>query len=196
MIISSVNHKARLPFPKCSLFAVLLSLSTPCYGQLELYGKFNNDKTIEPVINYAGNKTINHKFSVVYFGLLRKSWGQALIGLSYSPVQSFSFAGYIGMEHGQNLPRYSVSAGWRKGNTSALLLGELGHGQGNYLYKVNIFRQFSSNISIGIMDWRYHGLGPNFRYTFTKLNSTIWIMPAFDHEQKVLRTMLGYSFKM
>lgn len=181
---------------KYALCILLLAVSLPGYCQLELYGKFNKNKSVEPVINYAGNKQITKDLSIVYFGLLRKSWGQALIGLSYSPNDRLSFAGYIGMEHGQNSPRYSASVGWKKGKNKALILGELGSGDGNYLYKINIFRQISNSISIGVMDWRYHGLGPNFRYTISKLNSTIWIMPAYDHEQKVYRTMLGYSFPM
>ncbi|TCC99479.1 hypothetical protein FBD94_04820 [Pedobacter hiemivivus] len=174
----------------------MLGLPMLAQAQLELYGKFNKDGSVEPVINYAGSKKISNHFAVVFFGLIREKWSQALIGLSYSPIKSLSFSGYAGIEHGQSSPRYSASVWWKQGKTSFLILGERGNGNNNYLYKVNMFHQFSEKISLGIMDWRYHGLGPNLRYTIPKLQSTIWIMPAYDHEQKVFRTMLGYSFQM
>lgn len=166
------------------------------HAQLELYGKFNTDGSVEPIINYYGSKKISEKFAITFFGLVREKWSQALIGVSYMPTPDISISASAGIEHGQHLPRYSASFWLKQDQNTFLLLGELGSGYKNYLYKVNMFHQFSEKISLGVMDWRYHGLGPNFRYTIPKLESTIWIMPAYDHEQKVARCMVGYSLHM
>ena len=174
----------------------MLGLPMFAQAQLELYGKFNKDGSVEPVINYGGSKKINDQFAVTFFGLIREKWSQALIGLSYSPTNAVSFSASAGIEHGQQSPRYSASVWWKKNKTSFLILGELGSGNDNYLYKINMFHELTEKFSLGIMDWRYHGLGPNLRYTIPMFQSTVWIMPAYDHEQKVARTMLGYSFKM
>jgi hypothetical protein len=190
-IYSCKRHAAKI-------ITVLLVIGLPvlAQAQLELYGKFNRNGSVEPVINYSGSKKISNHFAVIFFGLIREKWSQALIGLSYSPTAEITFSASAGIEHGQQSPRYSASTWWKKGKTSFLVLGELGHGKQNYLYKVNMFHQFSEKTSLGVMDWRYHGLGPNFRYTVPKLASTVWVMPAYDHEQKVFRTMVGYSLKM
>jgi hypothetical protein len=181
---------------KCLLVVFMIMPPKMAKAQLELYTKFNSNGSVEPIINYNGSMKINKKFSVIFFGLIRKSWSQALIGGSYKPIENFTLSASMGIEHGQRSPRYSASVFAKRGNNSFLVLGELGSGYRNYLYKINIFHQFSEKVSIGVMDWRYHGLGPNFRYTVPKLASTIWVMPAYDHEQKVGRCMLGYSLRM
>lgn len=184
------------PLGKRLTFGLLMALPMAAQAQLELYGKFNPNGSVEPIINYNGSKKISEKFAVVFFGLVRKKWSQALIGICYMPTQNFNLSASMGIEHGQHLPRYAASMWAKNGRNTFLLLGELGGGYQNYLYKINMFHQFSETASLGIMDWRYHGLGPNFRYTIPKIGSTIWIMPAYDHEQKVTRCMVGYSFRM
>jgi hypothetical protein len=185
-----------LHFGKCLLLVFMLMPPKTAKAQLELYTKFNSDGSVEPIINYNGSMKINKRFSVIFFGLIRKSWSQALIGGSYMATDNLTLAASMGIEHGQSSPRYSGSVFWKKGKNSSLLLWEQGSGYRNYLYKINMFHEFSEKISLGVMDWRYHGLGPNFRYTIPKLASTIWIMPAYDHEQGVGRCMLGYSLRM
>jgi hypothetical protein len=165
-------------------------------AQLELYGKFDTDGSVEPIINYNGSMKISEKFAVTFFGLVRQKWSQALIGVSYLPIPNVSLSASAGIEQGQHSPRYSASIWIKSRQNTFLALGELGAGYQNYLYKVNIFHQFTENISLGVMDWRYHGLGPNFRYTIPKLKSMLWIMPAYDHEQDVIRCMAGVSLLM
>lgn len=175
---------------------IFLTFPVLASAQLELYAKFNNDGSVTPVIDYFGSKKLSKKLSLTFFGLVREQWGQALIGLSYSPVNSLSLYASAGIEQGQHAPRYSASIYFKKGNTSYLALCEVGAGGNNYLYKVNVFHEFSKQVSVGVMDWRYHGLGPNFRYSIPKLQSAIWIMPAYDHEQGVGRCMVGISTQM
>lgn len=175
---------------------IFLTFPVLASAQLELYSKFNNDGSVMPVIDYFGSKKISKKLSLTFFGLVREQWGQALIGLSYSPADNIILYASAGIENGQHIPRHSASIWLRKNNTTFLALYELGGGKDNYLYKVNVFHEFSPRISLGVMDWRYHGLGPNLRYTIPKLQSTIWIMPAYDHEERVGRCMLGVAVVM
>lgn len=183
-------------YTKIIAFFFVLGIPVLAQAQLDLYGKFNQDGSVNPVIDYNGSKRINDKFSLTFFGLIREQWSQALIGVTYSPNHSVSFSASAGIEHGQRSPRYSASVWLKKNKTTFLILGELGSGHENYLYKVNVFHEFSAKISLGVMDWRYHGLGPNLRYTIPKLQSTIWVMPAYDHEQKIFRSIMGISVQM
>lgn len=181
---------------KIIAFFLIVSIPSLAQAQLELYAKFNQDGSVNPVINYNGSKRINDQFSLVFFGLIREQWSQALIGLSYAPTSSIRFSATAGIEHGQSSPRYSASVWLKKNKTTFLILGELGSGHENYLYKINMFHEFSEKFSLGVMDWRYHGLGPNVRYTIPKLQTTIWLMPAYDHEQKIFRSIIGISVQM
>jgi len=174
----------------------MLSIPVAAQAQLELYGKFNKDGSVEPVINYYGLQKVSDKFAVNFFGLVRQKWSQALIGISYLPSNNVTLSAGAGIEHGQHDPRYTASVSVRKNRNAYLLLGELGSGHGNYLYKASIFHKYSDKFTAGVMDWRYHGLGPNFRYTITGVQSTIWLMPAYDHEQKVARCMAGINLQM
>ncbi|WP_118976609.1 hypothetical protein [Taibaiella koreensis] len=180
-----------------SLIGILiLVFPAAACAQLELYSKCNTDRSIEPVINYYGSRKINKQFAVTFFGLVRQKWGQALIGATYIPSPNINLSVSAGIETGQTRLRYSASLWLKRGENTLLLLGELGKGYQNYLYKVNVFHRFSDKLSLGIMDWRYHGLGPNFRYTIAGIASTLWVMPAYDHEQKVARCMVGWSLSM
>ncbi|OIV40063.1 hypothetical protein [Flavobacterium johnsoniae] len=187
--IVSCNKKSFL-FISFAVFPMLAQ------AQLEQYSKFNSDGSVEPIIDYFGSRKINDQFALTFFGLTREKWGQALIGLSYSPIEKITISASAGIEHGQKSPRYSFSIALNNKTLSFLALIEKGRGADNYLYKVNVFYEFSANSSLGIMDWRYHGLGPNFRYTITKLKATVWIMPAYDHEQGTGRCMAGISVSM
>lgn len=179
-------------------YAAFLIMIAPisANAQLELYGKFNTDGSVDPIIDYSGSKQLNKKLAITFFGLVRQKWGQALIGVSYLPTPNISLSASAGIEQGQHLPRYSASIWIKKRRNSFLALGELGAGCRNYLYKVNVFHQFTKKISLGIMDWRYNGLGPNFAYTISKIETTLWMMPAYDHEQHVARCMVGVSLRM
>jgi hypothetical protein len=178
------------------LCLLLLFMPALAAAQLEVYGKFTPHSSFEPVINYAGNKVITEKLSITFFGLIRKSWSQALIGLSYSPYQFITMSSGIGIEHGKHSPRYTASIFLKQNKTSLLVLGELGNGKDNYLYKINLFHQFTDQFTFGGSAWRYHGLGPNFRFLIPKLESTIWAMPAYDLDIKQYRFMIGLSLKI
>jgi hypothetical protein len=181
---------------KLLLIVLFLNIATPARAQLEVYGKFRARGAFEPVIDYNGTKVINNKFSIIYFGLIRKTWGQALISLSYSPTKTMSFSAGMGIEHASNSPRYTASFFTRNDKTTFLLLGELGSGRSNYLYKMNLFHKYTEQFTFGATAWRYHGLGPNFRWLVPELQTTLWAMPAYDLDAKYGRLMVGVSLKI
>jgi hypothetical protein len=177
-------------------FLFLLLIPAYSFAQMEVYGKLNKDGSFDPIIDYGGAKKISEKLSITYFGLVREQWAQALIGVSYSINKSVIVSSSMGIETGTNAPRYSSSVWLGKNNTSLLVLGELGSGKDNYLYKINLFHRFTERFSSGATAWRYHGIGPNFRYLIPKLDSTFWIMPAYDVEINQSRVMVGILMTM
>lgn len=165
-------------------------------AQLEVYGKFTEHGNFEPVINYAGSKLLTESLSIIFFGLVRSSWSQALLGLSYAPYKFIKLSSSIGIEHGTHSPRYSANIFLKQNQTSLLILEELGKGDDNYLYKISLFHEFTDRFSFGGSAWRYHGVGPNFRFLIPKLQSTTWAMPTYDLDINQYRFMIGLSVNM
>jgi hypothetical protein len=175
---------------------IFIALPILAHAQLEVYGKYTVGEPVQPIINYFGSKKITTKISLTFFGLVRQQWSQALIGIRYAPSNSFNLSASTGLEHGTNSPRFSAGIWTEKGKTSFLLLGEVGSGKDNYLYKANLLHKYTEQFTFGIMAWRYHGAGPNLRFTIPKLSATIWSMPAYDFEANKTRIITGISLNM
>lgn len=178
------------------LILLLISLPSLAQAQLEAYGRYTAGGSVEPNINYAGSKKITAKIALTFFGLVEQKWSEALIGASYSPSTSFTVGASAGIELGTNSPRFGASIWTGKGKTSFLILGELGSGKDNYLYKANLFHKCTDRFTLGATAWRFHGVGPNFRFAIPKLSSTIWVMPAYDFEANGSKLMVGVSVNM
>ena len=175
---------------------LLIFLPFFAQSQLEVYGRYTAGRSVEPNINYFGSKKVTEKISLTFFGLVEQKWSEALIGATYSPCGSFSIGASAGIEHGTNNPRFGTSIWTGKGKTSFSILGELGSGKDNYLYKANLFQKCSDRFTLGVTAWRFHGAGPNFRYTIPRLSSTIWSMAAYDLEINKSKLMIGVSVTM
>lgn len=175
------------------LFTIMPLLT---YSQLETYGRYTNGGSVEPIIDYSASKKITQKLSLTFFGLVRQKWSQALIGITYAPSESFNVSASAGIEHGTDSPRFSAGMWTGKRKISFLVLGELGSGKDNYLYKSNLFYKYTERFTLGITAWRFHGVGPNFRYTSPKLMSTLWAMPAYDLEVDKAKLMIGILVDM
>ncbi|KAA2241315.1 hypothetical protein F0L74_15535 [Chitinophaga agrisoli] len=180
-------------YTKKILALLLLALPFAARAQLETYSRYNGHGVVEPNINYFTSKKITNKIALTFFGLVEQEWSEALVGASYFPSTSFSIGGSIGIEHGTHSPRYSVSTWTGRGKTTLAALFELGSGKDNYLYKANLFHKCTPHFTFGATAWRLHGIGPNFRYTIPKLQTTIWGMPAYDFEADQSRLMIGIS---
>jgi hypothetical protein len=177
---------------------VILLISVPflAQAQLEVYGRYTAGGSVEPNINYFGSKKITEKISLTFFGLVEQKWSEALIGATYSFSNSFNIGTSAGIEHGTHSPRYGASIWTGKGKTSFSILGELGSGKANYLYKANLFHKYTDQFTLGATAWRFHGVGPSFRFTIPKLFSTIWLMPAYDLEAGKSKLIVGVSVNM
>jgi hypothetical protein len=195
MFICSANKKNQ-SVTKILVGLFMLIVPNSARSQLELYGKFNEKGSMTPIINYNGSKALNEKLSITFFGLVRKSWSQALIGVAYSVSDALTVSASAGIEHGKTAPRYSASIFMSKNENTLLVLGELGSGKENYLYKINAFHKVSEVMTFGMTAWRYHGIGPNFRYLIPKAHLTLWIMPAYDFEIGQPAVMIGTALKM
>jgi hypothetical protein len=177
---------------------VLLFMAVPLFAhsQLEVYGKYTPGEPVQPIVNYFASKKITDEVSFTFFGFIRQKWSQALVGIGFSPTNTFNLVVSAGIEHGTSSPRYGLSIWKEKGKFSLLVLGELGAGNDNYLYKLNIFRKCSDRFTFGVTAWRFHGVGPNFRISVKNLSTTFWSMPAYDFEFNTARMMIGTSTAM
>jgi len=178
------------------LILLLISLPFLAQAQLELYGRHTADGSVEPNINYFVSKKITEKISLTFFGLIEQKWSEALIGATYAPSTSFSIGASTGIEHGTSSPRFGASIWTGKGKTSLSILGELGSGKDNYLYKANLFHKYTDHFTLGVTAWRFHGVGPNIRFTIPQFSSTLWVLPAYDFEANKSKLMIGVSMNM
>jgi hypothetical protein len=178
------------------LLLLLIFLPFLAQAQLETYGRYTAGGSVEPNINYFGSKKVTEKISLTFFGLIEQKWSEALIGATYSPSKSFSIGASAGIEQGTSSPRFGASIWTGKGKTLFSILGELGSGKDNYLYKANLFHKYSELFTLGVTAWRFHGAGPNFRFAIPELSSTIWSMPAYDFEANKSKLMIGVSVNM
>jgi hypothetical protein len=181
---------------KKMLVLLLTLLPFLAQAQLEAYGRYTAGGSAEPNINYFGSKKITEKISLTFFGLVEQKWSEALIGATYSFSNSFNIGASAGIEHGTHSPRYGASIWTGKGKTSLSVLGELGSGKANYLYKANLFYKYTNLFTLGATAWRFHGVGPNLRFTIPELSSTIWSMPAYDFEANKSKLIIGVSVNM
>ncbi len=173
---------------------ILIFVVNNTNAQLDSYVRFGEKARPAMDINYYGTKKISEKFSLNYFGLIEKTWGEALIGGSYSPNNNLSFTAMTGVEHGSSKPRLFLGVWTGKNNNSILAMYEKGAGKGNYWYRINAYHTFSKSFTAGITSWRFNGTGVNLRYT--KKDVTIWSMPGYDLEYEVARLMVGVNIKM
>jgi hypothetical protein len=190
---SQKNHRFTM---KKIFVLIFISLPFLTQAQLETYGRYTAGGSVEPNINYSGSKKITEKISLTFFGLVEQKWSEALIGATYSFSKYLTIGASTGIEHGTNSPRFGASLWTGKEKTSFSILGELGSGKDNYLYKANLFHKYTDRFTLGVTAWRFHGLGPNFRLTIPKLSSIIWSMPAYDFESNKPKLMIGISVNM
>lgn len=165
-------------------------------AQLEIYTRYAGHGPVEPNINFFGTKKITGKVSLTIFALVEQKWGEALIGASYSPSEFFTVGASAGIEQGTNDPRFSAGIRTSKGKVSFLLLGELGSGASNYLYKTSLLYKYNERFTAGFTAWRYHGAGPNLRLYIPACMTTVWVMPAYDFESDTGRLMIGSSINL
>ena len=64
-----------------------------------------------------------------------------------------------------------------------------------FFYKSTYKHKISERIHLGLVAWRFFGLGPLALYNIEKTDSTLWITPLYDFEFEVARVVLGTTIK-
>lgn len=175
---------------------ILTILSLNLFSQLSVYSRYTKGGKVEMNINFYGTKKISEKVNLTLFTLVERTWAEAQVGISYSPKEWISFGASTGIEQNPALYRFGAFVWLGKGKTSFLSLWEKGDGTDNYWYNSTISYKTSEKFTFALRAWRYHGVGPVATYTVKKLDSKLWLMPAYDFESDKQRVMLGVSVKL
>lgn len=165
------------------------------YSQTNFYGRYTLGGKIEPAVTFTGKIRLNDKLNLTGFVLYEDYYSEALIGLSYSFTDWMKLGLSTGIEQKSTLYRFGGSCWLGSKNLSLLALLEQGLGKNNYWYKTSVDYQANESISLGLMAWRFHGIGPMMKYSFYKLGITLWAMPAYDPEIEAKRLMFGIQIK-
>jgi len=183
---------------KVLIIFLFIFCSAQLYSQIQIYGRktCEANTTIEPDINIFGSKKITENFSLTYFALVEEKWSECLIGFSHSPADFICLNIGAGIEHNPAIYRLTASLWLGKGKTSFLVIGEKGDGQDNYWYKSILKYEIDKKYSVGIMSWRYHGVGPFVELETDILDSKLWINPVYDFEFKQTRLVVGVDIKI
>ena len=169
---------------------VVLFFSLSLSAQIEVYGRYTKGGSIEPDINFYGSKKISQSWKVTYFALVESTWSEALIGLTYVPNDWLEIGLSSGVEHNPAICRFASNLWIGKNNTSLTVLLEKGSGSDNYWYKTDVSEKLSEKFTVGLMAWRFHGVGPMVKFTPAK-SLTYWIYPTYDFEYKAQRLSIG-----
>jgi hypothetical protein len=165
--------------------------------QLQIYGRYTlGGKKVIPDINYYGTKDLPKGFGISYFLLVEQGWAEAYVGPTYSPKPWIQIGLSAGIEQNKPLFRGAGSLWLGKDNISFLFLWEKGFGKDNYWYKATLSCQVHPSFSIGMCAWRFHGLGPIVTYEIPKSDIKLWVMPAYDLENKDYYTNTRLVFGM
>lgn len=178
------------------VLSIVTIFSFKAFSQLGIYGRYTDSRKVEMDFNFYGTKKISKKVNLTTFLLVEKTWSEALVGISYSPKDWIEFGASIGIEQNSALYRTAAFVWLGKGKTSFLSLWEKGDGADNYWYNSTLSYKFKEKFSLGIRTWRYHGTGPVATYTVKKLDTKVWLVPAYDFESSKQRVMLGISVKL
>jgi len=181
---------------KLTIFLALILGYSYVYAQVEVYGRYTINGTVEPDINIYGTKKISEKFDFTYFALVEKGWATLYLGISYSPEKWISVGLSAGIEQNPALYRIAGSVWLGKEKNSLLLLWEKGDGANNYWYRITASHKFSEEFSLSARAWRFHGVGPIVEYTLEKSDLTFWLLPAYDLEFKAKRLIVGLAVKI
>ena len=166
---------------KLILFIVLFTITTSSFAQMKVFIRYTPESSeVLPTVTYFGKKKISDKFYLAIYTLVNKRFSEVLVGFTYAPKKWIK----IGLSSGIENSAVS-SAGYRFG--SSLWLGkdknslfsifEKGDGRDNFFYKTTYKHKISDRIHLGIVAWRFHGVGPLAFYNIKKLIPLFGFLP-------------------
>lgn len=171
------------------IILILILLGFTAHSQqLQVFGRYTLGGKVVPDVNYYGTKELPKGFGISYFLLVEPGWAEAYVGPTYSPKPWISIGLSAGIEQNKPLFRGAGSLWLGHKKTSFLFLWEKGFGKGNYWYKATLSYQAQPSFAIGLVAWRFTGIGPIFTYEIPKSDIRLWVAPTYDLEVKDVHT--------
>jgi len=174
-----------------------LLLAQADFSRVEVYGTYS-EKDIFPCVDIsATNQLFNHfklAYSAAFFQDSRRTMYHGALGFAYSPADWLSVGLKAGLKEGPN--RAFVSSQLWLGNdkVSMGMLLNKSIKSDDYFYRTSLSYNTSSKLSLGLMAWRFHGIGPLIRYEPKKFKLAIFAFPAYDLDDKIAKVTLGLYF--
>lgn len=181
------------------LFIILITITTTSFAQMKVFFRYTLERSeVLPTITYFGKKKISDKFHLSLYTLVTKKFSEALVGFTYAPKQWIKIGLSSGIENSAATPvgyRFGSSLWLEKDKNSLFSIFEKGDGKDNFFYKTTYKHKISERIHLGIVAWRFFGLGPLALYNIEKTDSSLWITPLYDFEFEVARIVIGTTIK-
>ena len=164
---------------------------------VESQNKITTGNNVEPQLEAYQTKKLSPKFGTTVWALVSESWGEVLVGGTFSPSDWVEMGLSAGIETNSPSALRGGSSLWLgKGRLSLLLLGEKG-GSGNWYNVLGTIRIANGKgrnwvlpTDVGIRGARFQGFGP---YVNCRMGSVqLWIVPvARDFESNETSGVLG-----
>ncbi len=182
-----------------NLIVVLLVIfmSSTAFSQVQIYTQFGEDGTYNPDVNvfgYGPKFGKNEAFKITYFVLAEKAWAEGLMGINYAPKNWIELGISFGIEQNPKLFRLASNIWIGNNKWSFFTWFEKGFGVDNYWYNSSLSYALNKNLEIGVVAWRFNGVGPKLKTTFDKVS--IWVFPAYDFEFQKKNITIGVDIKI
>ena len=181
------------------LFIILITITAKSFAQMKVFLRYTPEKSeVLPTITYFGKKKISDKFHLAIYTLVNKRFSEALVGFTYAPKKWIKIGLSSGIENNAISPvgyRFGSSLWLCKDKNSLFSIFEKGDGKDNFFYKTTYKHKISDRFHLGLVAWRFHGIGPMAFCKIKKIDSTLWITPLYDFEFEVARVVLGTTIK-
>jgi hypothetical protein len=183
-------------FFACAFWSASL-LAQSDFSRADVYISYS-EKALGPSLELAANNHLFNYFkltySVGYYQDFKNVAYQASIGLAYAYKDWLIIGLRGGAKKGPNWPFISSQLWLGNSRTSIFASVDTGINSDTYcLYKLSLSHNFSDNLNLGLVAWRFRGVGPIIRYGFDNFNTSIFIFPSYDFNDKVVKISFGLS---
>lgn len=180
--------------------SVLLSaqlLAQSDFSRFDAYCNYSAgvaNPSAEISVNSRLSNHLKLTYSAGYFQDFKNVVYQASAGLAYSPKNWVTVGLRGGAKKGLNWPFISSQL-WLGNNKTSMFvsLESAIKIDKYYMYKLSLSHNFSKDLNLGITAWRFRGVGPMIRYGFDNFNYSIFLFPAYDLDDRMVKVSLGLS---
>ncbi len=165
-------------------------------AQISVFSRFSDGGEIEPTVSIFGHKGISNELSFSYFALVSQCWSETLLGFSYAPNNWSQFGVLGGFAQESDYARLGGYVWLGNEKFSGLALAVKSIGLDDLWYRGKVLYHVTESSTLGIQAWRWNGIGPLFEYRINKLDSTVWIFPAYEPEFEKKAITIGIEIQM